>query len=97
MSEIIKEYTEHGIKITEYSDGSTIFKAIDMKPRNGIDKVDNRSWWQKFKDWWNTTSVKPYVRIKDLSDPTGELKKNSHVHDGSGSQVAGEIGIKISF
>ena len=34
--------------------------------------VDNRSWWQKVCDWWNDAPVKPYVKVRNLSDPFGD-------------------------
>ena len=92
---IVKETIDDGVRIIEYDDGSTVFKPIDMGPPKI--KVDDRSWWQKVKDWWNDSPVTPYIGIRDLSDPAGKLKEDPSVHDGSGSKQAIEIGIKFKF
>jgi hypothetical protein len=92
---IIKETISDGVKITEYSDGSTTFKPIQEESK--IKKPDTRSWRKKLYDWWTTSNVKPYVKIRDLSDPLDELKKDPARHDGGGSKEAIEVGIKISF
>lgn len=92
---IVKETIDDGVRIIEYSDGSTVFKPIDMGPPKI--KVDERSWWQKVKDWWNDSPVTPYVGVRDLSDPFDELKDDPSCHDGSGSKHAVEVGIRIKF
>ena len=92
---IVKETIDDGVKIIEYSDGSTTFKAIDI-PKT-ISEPDNRGFWQKLKDWWNNAPIRPYAGIRDLSDPFGELKKDPSVHDGSGSKSAVEVGIQFRF
>lgn len=92
---IIKETIDDGVRIIEYSDGSTIFKPLDMTPKN---QPDNRSWWEKIKDWFCDHDVKPYIRIRDLADPTGERRNDPDDIDvGSDGKSAAEIGIKISF
>lgn len=92
---IVREYVSEGVKITEYSDGSTSFIAVNESKTNK--QPDERSWWQKVKDWWNDSPVTPYVGVRDLSDPFDKLKENPTVHDGSGSKLAVEVGINIKF
>lgn len=57
---------------------------------------DERDSFQKISDWWNNLPVKPYVTIRDLSDPFGD-RKNDPFDDGSGSKHGAEIGIKFTF
>lgn len=57
---------------------------------------DERSTWQKVTDWWKGLPIRPYARVKDLSDPF-DSRKDDPFDDGSGGKCAGEIGIKISF
>ena len=57
---------------------------------------DERSAWQKVTDWWKGLPIRPYARVKNLSDPAGS-RKDDPFDDGSGGKCAGEIGIKISF
>lgn len=93
---IIKEYVnDDGIKITEYDDGTTIFKPVSMPVK--IKEDNDKSFWQKIKNWWKTSDVKPYAKIRDLSDPYDKLKNETFEHDGSGSKNAIEIGVKVSF
>ena len=73
----------------ETDEGNQHFNVIDQSP--ATPSVDNRSWWQKVCDWWNDAPVKPYVKIRNLSDPFGD--KN---YEG-GTHKCIESGIKISF
>ena len=92
---IIKETIDNGVRITEYSDGSTVFKPLDMTPKN---QPDTRSWWEKIKDWFCDHDVKPYIKIRDLADPIGKRREDFNDIDvGSDGKKAAEIGIKISF
>lgn len=90
--DVISEVIKDGVKITTYKDGSQHFETIE-KDKPAIE-IDNRSWWQKIKDWWNNSNVKPYVKIRDLADPFGDRDDPDKGSDGA---TGAEIGIKISF
>lgn len=90
--DIVSEVVKDGIKITTYKDGSQHFESVD-KPKQTIE-VDNRSWWQKLKDWWNDAPVTPYVKVRDLADPFGG---RDDPDKGSDGKSAVEVGIKIKF
>ena len=92
---IIKETIDDGIKIIEYSDGTTVFKPLDMTLKN---QPDNRSWWEKVKNWFCDHDVKPYIKLRDLADPIDKRREDLNDIDvGSDGKNAAEIGIKISF
>lgn len=94
--DIVSEIIKDGIKITTYKDGSQHFELVDY-PEIEI-KTDYRSWWQRLKDWWNGTSIKPYVKVRDLADPFEDRKNNpDDIDAGSDGATGAEIGIKISF
>lgn len=82
-----------GVKITTDENGNQKFESIDTKE---IVVETKLSLWQKIKNWWNNVDIKPYAKIRDLSDPFGDRKKDPF-DDGSGSKKAAEIGIKITF
>ena len=77
------------VKIETDENDNQHFTVIDQSPVKP--SVDNRSWWQKVCDWWNDAPVKPYVKVRNLSDPFGD--KN---YEG-GTHKCIEGGIKISF
>ena len=79
----------NNVKIETDENGNQHFTVIDQSP--ATPSVDNRSWWQKVCDWWNDAPVKPYVKVRNLSDPFGD--KN---YEG-GTHKCIEGGIKISF
>lgn len=83
-----------GVKITTYENGDQTFELVDETPVLNV--KTEKSWWQKIKDWWNNSDIKPYAKIRDLSDPIGKRKEDPF-DDGSGSKKAAEIGIKIEF
>ena len=77
------------VKIETDENSNQHFTLIDQLP--AMPSIDNRSWWQKVCDWWNNSPVKPYVKVRNLSDPFGD--KN---YEG-GTHKCIEGGIKISF
>ena len=79
----------NNVKIETDENGNQHFTPIEQPKPTVV--VDNRSWWQKICDWWNDAPVKPYVKVRDLSDPFGD--KN---YEG-GTHKATEVGIKINF
>ena len=50
-------------------------------------------------DWWNDAPVKPYVKVRDLADPTGKRRSadSDNIDAGSDGKNAVEVGLKISF
>ena len=77
------------VQIETDENGNQHFTIIEqLKQSNNI---DNRSLWQKVYDWWNNSCVKPYAKIRDLSDPFTDK------HYDGGTHKAVEAGIKISF
>lgn len=86
-----------GVQISEDPEtGTQHFRIVDdPKPRP---RPDTRNWIQKLYDWWTNANVRPYVRIRDTADPTGERRKDPFDTDaGSDGKLAGEIGIQIRF
>lgn len=83
-----------GVKITTYENGSQIFELVDKTPVLNI--KTEKSLWQKIKDWWSNADIKPYAKIRDLSDPIGKRNEDPF-DDGSGSKNSAEIGISIRF
>lgn len=90
MSEVIDR-----VKIT--SDGDfDHFEIIDEPIQHKAPDVDQRSWWQKLKDWWNDAPVTPYVKTRDLADPLGDRADDPFdMMDGNPTGV--EVGIKVKF
>jgi len=93
--DIVSVIEKDGVRITTYSDGSQHFESIE-KSKPTIE-VDNRSWWQKLKDWWNNAPVTPYVKVRDLADPFGDRKANGDPDAGCDGATGVEVGIKIKF
>ena len=96
MKAVQSEEIINNVKIITYDDESQHFETTDcQKPTIAI---DNRSWWQKVCDWWNDAPVKPYVKVRDLADPT-EARMNDidDIDVGSDGKNAVEVGVKISF
>ena len=77
------------VQIETDENGNQHFTIIEQPKQSN--NIDNRSLWQKVYDWWNNSCVKPYVKVRDLSDPFGD--KN---YEG-GTHKCIEGGIKISF
>lgn len=71
-------------------------EALKLTDEELASCFDERSTWQKVIDWWNGLPIRPYARVKDLSDPAGS-RKDDPFDNGSGGKRAGEIGISISF
>lgn len=63
---IIKETIDDGVKITEYSDGSTVFEDI-KEPIST--EPDMRNCLQKAVDWYKDLKIKPFIQIRDLNKP----------------------------
>ena len=78
----------NNVKIETDENGNQHFTPIEQPKPSA---VDNRSWWQKVCDWWNDAPVKPYVKVRNLSDPFGDK------HYEGGTHNAIEAGVKISF
>lgn len=79
----------NNVKIETDENGNQHFTPIEQ-PKPTI-VVDNRSWWQKICDWWNDAPVKPYVKIRNLSDPFDDKHYEGETHK------AIETGIEINF
>ena len=77
------------VQIETDENGNQHFTIIEQPKLSN--NIDNRSWWQKVCNWWNDAPVKPYVKVRNLSDPFGD--KN---YEG-GTHKCIEGGIKISF
>ena len=83
----------NNVKITTFDDGRQVFEPL---PLSDLEKQENKSFWQKIKNWWKNSNIKPYAKIRDLSDPIGKRKEDLF-DNGSGSKKAAEIGIKLEF
>ena len=82
---IVSTEISNGVKITTFDDGSQQFECVEQE-----------SFWQKIKSWWKNVKIKPYAKIRDLSDPIGKRKEDPF-DDESGSKKAAEIGVSIEF
>lgn len=78
----------NGCKVIQNGNKTTFIPIEKPKVEQ---KNDNRSWFGKLIDWFSTSKVTPYVKVRNLADPFGDL----HI-DGGGKKAA-EIGIKIKF
>ena len=79
-------------KYGKHSSDASAFERDASRHGGGCGGVrSKRSWWQKVCDWWNDAPVKPYVKVRNLSDPFGD--KN---YEG-GTHKCIEGGVKISF
>lgn len=77
-------------------DGVTRFIPLPKKDKKI--EIDHRSTWNKICDWFKNGKVTPYVKIRDLADPTGDRARDSFDSDvGSDGKQCGEIGIRIRF
>ena len=63
---IVKEIIEDGVKITEYSDGTTEFTAIKQPVKS---KSDDRNFIQKTIDWYKNCKIKPVIKVVDMNKP----------------------------
>ena len=89
ISKLIDELSViNNVKIETDENGNQRFTPIEQPKPSA---VDNRSWWQKVRDWWNGAPARPYVKIRNLSDPFGDKSYEGGTHS------ATEIGIKVSF
>lgn len=78
----------NGVKITTYADGSQHFDIVEKTlPK---EQPEEKSFWQKLKDWWNNSDVTPYATIKDLNNGTDTNDENESV-------PAVEIGVSMKF
>ena len=98
---ITKITIDDGVKITEYSDGSTIFEAI-KEPIST--EPDMRNFLQKALDWYKDLKIKPFIQIRDLNKP--EKKRwwdpscneyVDHCDIGSSEKPVVVIGLKMDF
>lgn len=87
---IINKKIVDGVEITQYKDGHTIFKPV-VEPEKKTE-VKKESWFESIINWFKTSKVTPYAKIRDLSNPFGDRQDSS-----GGSKRAAEIGIKIRF
>lgn len=53
--------------------------------------------WERLRRWWSGAEVTPYVNVRDMSDPLGQLKNSDPSYDGSGSKKAVEVGVSVRF
>jgi len=90
--EVVKQYVVDDVEITEYSDGSSTFKAI-MRPKKEEPVVEEKSWFGKMIDWFRDAPVTPYVKIRNMGDPLGKCDPE----EVQGCPRAVEAGVKVRF
>lgn len=88
--EYVSKRIVDGVEIIEYKDGHTTFRPVD-EPEKKIE-TKKESWFESIINWFKTSKVTPYAKIRDLSNPFGDREDLS-----GGSKRAAEIGIKIRF
>ena len=81
-----------GVQITD--DGETMhFESVDRDENSLSSQIDDsRSIWQKMIDWWKSSNIVPYVKLRNLSKPV-----DSPTNTEEGGKRGIEAGIKISF
>ena len=83
--------------VTDHGNGlSTITVPEDPEPPRG--DTEPSGFFARLLRWFKKSPIKPYVKIRDMADPTGDRRRNPDDMDvGGDGRPAGEIGIKISF
>ena len=71
---------------------STITVPDDPKPTE--DAPRRKGLIPRLIDWWKGAKVKPVVKIVDIGDPAGELKKRDPDYQGKPGVV---IGVQVDF
>jgi len=93
----VKETIIDGVQVIEYSDGSQHFEILEDKSKKK-EQEENKGFFQRVKNWWDGLFIKPYVKVRDLADPTGERANDPFDADvGSDGKNAVEVGIKVTF
>lgn len=92
MNEEVKQNRViNGVEIIEDGD---VTHFVPVKEEKKIEPlVDNRGWLQRLIDWWNDAPVKPYVKVRDPSNPVGINNGEDH----GSKQLGAEVGIRIDF
>ena len=88
----------NGVEVIEDGD-ITHFHPIDDKT-NKDKQIEDKpaSFWDKILNWFKTSKVKPYIKIRDAADPFYERRNSSTDADaGSDGKFGAEIGIKVDF
>ena len=80
-------------QVTDYGNGlSTITVPEDPKPAEETPR--RKGLIPRLIDWWKGAKVKPVVKIVDIGDPAGELKKRDPDYQGKPGVV---IGVQVDF
>ena len=87
--------TEHfdGYDVTVDENGVSCI-TVPENPKSEKDPEPS-GFWARLIRWWKTSNVKPTVKIVDMSDPTGKLKKDPFYDGQPKSSVV--IGVKVDF
>lgn len=86
--------------VTHFTISEDVKKEEERKRQEELDKKakEPTSFWGKIVNWFKTSKVTPYVKIRDLADPFGDRINNpDDIDAGSDGINAAEIGIKIKF
>lgn len=82
-----------GIEIATYSDGSQTFTPIDNKKENKEKtQFEPKGGLEKIKDWFENSTVTPYINIKNISDLPSDSED-----DKGGEKSALVIGVNVKF
>lgn len=71
----------------------TPIKAKDDECSSSVEIADH-NWLESLADKLSHLSVRPYVKVRDLTDP---IKNREDSEVGEGTKPAVEVGIKIDF
>lgn len=95
-----KEVIIDGCKVIDKGNGLSSFVQCD----DGCSKKDEPivdepiGFFARLFNWFKTSSVKPYVKIRDLADPLWKRRDDPDDRDvGSDGKNAIEVGIKVEF
>jgi len=56
-----------------------------------------RSWFSRIIDWFTTSRITPYVKVRDISDPIGKFASGDNDDINPNGPKGIEAGIKIKF
>lgn len=99
MSDSWKTTHFNGYDVIDKGNGLSTIVVPDISDKKPADaETEPAGFFARLFNWFKTSAVTPYVKIRDLADPTGDRRDNpDDIDAGSDGKLAGEIGIKIKF
>lgn len=99
MSDSWKTTHFNGYDVIDKGNGLSTIVVPDISDKKPADaETETAGFFARLLNWFKTSAVAPYVKIRDLADPTGGRRDNpDDIDAGNDGKPAGEIGIKIKF